>query len=255
MKLIIFLAGILLILTGCGQDLADYPAIDEPPETPKAVDIVTQPEPDAIEAAVKEPSTIMSENEVSLLSIDTTKIVYRIWFKTSDRAIKAIDDLGILKEMYPDIELIDLEYGKDYYGKYVGENYRNEYWHSEMSGLTYNISFNDDNDGVVNNRIVYMDGHAEDLITGLTASVRVSDFMATLGIPSSDWATGESPIAESYDGYTETMFWEVLPDDICFVIPDPQDEVVPIGVKVRPEFPGYVSPTDSIAIIEVGAFP
>ena len=37
MKRITILVGVLLTLAGCGQGLADYPAIDEPPETPKTI--------------------------------------------------------------------------------------------------------------------------------------------------------------------------------------------------------------------------
>ncbi|MCL2493063.1 MAG: hypothetical protein FWF33_03355 [Clostridiales bacterium] len=173
------------------------------------------------------------------LSIDRNKIdELEIGFNQDAHTLDAV---SALRDKYPDLVLINSED--------KNQTYWNETWHSETSGMSY-LVMNDSVDKEKPSNYVYkISGPAKSLVIGLTAPVKVSDFMKLLNIPDDDWAIGKAPVGSDFDYYAPEHFNGVSSDDLCFIIldndsPNVSGETSPFGITITMSKAGYVSPDD-----------
>lgn len=250
---------------GCAQRI-----IDTATEDPQSLDIdngnTTEACPDVDGMNLEKDIHKYTEKEKAFLSIDIEKIgVFMIgWtFNQEDHNWQATDDLGALKDKYPDLALADTRKSECLIPGLPEEGQMTEIWYSESSGFSYNILhfYYGQDPERPSTCINEMFGQADALITGLIAPLKTEDLMKALGIPESEWAISEAPeslMFSAYINYDRDSFSAVPVDPknkVFILVPDPRDENTPIGIIITPSKFGVICPTDELFIKEVGLAP
>jgi hypothetical protein len=225
----------------------------EPPKEPEVTENTTGAE-DVNEGAGNSvipemPLYEWTEEEKGLLSIDTDKIVFYLGFYPIE---EPMDDLSALKDKYPDLKFLRLER--------AGDSHRREIWHSDSTGLSYEVyHWKSESDGEWSNWMQRITGRADNLITGLVVPIKVEELMEVPGMSDAEWAIGEGPESNKFDGYYESGQFRsrFSPDenDVCILIslhllPDRNEQA--IGIRIKASNPGFISPDDEIEIVDVG---
>jgi len=278
---LIFLLLIAIVMAGCEQSVklineepSEPPGIVDSHETENSHENIgsgISEEPPATEELPEFEYYEYSEEEKSHLSFEFDKVVLIVGLTGG-----VTDDLSFLKNKYPDIELLSVEYIERRRGVLLGEDYRDEIWYSETTGLSYHISHTVQSappaqGGPLINFLRLLSGEMDALVSGLSRVVNTNELMDALGIPESDWAVGEAPKAPvnyvdyvSYFSPVDSTYVKddnlprfITPDEICVIVPDAvnPDKRYPNAIKITPKRPGYISPTDEFIICTAAAWP
>ena len=254
-----------LLLAGCGQEAQineETPSSSEEAISVSETETDTEPEqvphnPSSSNEPIEEPPVLeLTEEEKAQLTFEADKLILIIgWTRYG------ANDLGFLKEKYPDIEMISEEYSKDINGE-IWEDDRNEIWFSDMTGLSYHIyHWRDDKTSTWKNQLNELSGEVSALISGLEREVETSDLMNALDILESDWAIGNHPeMPTDYDMASyiyKADPYSATPDDIYIIVPDAMnpEKRYPNAIRITPARPGFISPTDEFIVMSAMAWP
>jgi len=255
--ILLLLTVLTIMITGCSQ-----PASEEIAEEPQSVDVVSgdmiEPDSDADEDELEDDVPLLeyTDEEKAQLSIDMEKIgAFRIGWHLNEEGTdwEETDDLGALKTLYPDFELVHVEYKDIQISTLPKEGQKREYWHSESTGFEYYIEHFYYREKIPSTRMRHMYGPADALMSGLTRPIETRELMEALGIPKS-----EMPIDEAFDslrfstgGYSITGFYYRNNDSdnsVVIILPEPGYINSVISIEISPSKPEIINPADRLLV-------